>query len=52
MSYSTVAALLKSAATAVWCYFIQSEVNGMCDHRGAIADYAIPREVLVPLGAF
>lgn len=46
------AILLKSAATAVWCYFIQREVNGMRDHRMAIADYAIPREVLARLGAF
>ena len=44
------AVLLKSAADAVWCYFVQREVIGLRDHRAVIADYAIPREVLVRLG--
>jgi hypothetical protein len=42
--------LLKSAAGAVWCYFVQREVNGMRNHRGVIADYNIPRDVLARLG--
>ncbi len=46
------AALLKTAASAVWCYFIQREVNGLRNHRAPIADYDIPREVLARLGVF
>ena len=44
--------LLKAAASAVWCYFIQREVNGLRNHRAPIADYDIPREVLARLGVF
>jgi hypothetical protein len=43
--------LLKAAAAAVWGYFVQREVSGIRDHAPAIADYAIPREVLARLGA-
>lgn len=43
--------ILKEAATAVWYYFIQREACGIRDQRPAIEHYAIPREVLVRLGA-
>ncbi|MDB5470207.1 MAG: hypothetical protein JWR84_1767 [Caulobacter sp.] len=42
---------LKAAADAVWRYFVQREVMGLRDHRPAIRDYAIPRPVLLRLGA-
>ena len=45
------APLVKEAATAVWYYFIQREACGIRDQRPAIAHYAIPREVLMRLGA-
>ncbi len=44
-------ALLKAAADAVWCYFVQREMCGLRDHREVIAHYAVPREVLARLGA-
>lgn len=43
--------LLKAAADAVYAYFIQRELCGLRRHDDAIRDYAIPREVLVRLGA-
>lgn len=43
--------LLKSAADAVWKYFVQRELIGLRRHDDAIREYAIPREVLVRLGA-
>lgn len=43
--------LVKTAAREVWKYFIQRELCGMRDHRGVIAEYRIPPEVLVRLGA-
>jgi hypothetical protein len=43
--------LIKVAAGEVWKYFIQRELCGMRDHRGVIAEYGIPQEVLVRLGA-
>ncbi|WP_309646317.1 DUF6665 family protein [Phenylobacterium sp.] len=43
--------LVKDAATAVWYYFIQREACGIRDQKPAIAHYAIPREVLMRLGA-
>ena len=42
---------LRAAADAVYGFFIQREIIGLRDHRGVIAHYAIPREVLVRLGA-
>lgn len=45
------AALVKAAATAVWYYFIQREACGIRDQKPAIANYGIPREVLMKLGA-
>jgi hypothetical protein len=42
---------LKAAADAVWCFFVQREVMGLRDRAQIIADYQIPREVLVRLGA-
>ena len=45
------AALLKDAADAVYAYFIQRELCGLRRHHEVIRDYAIPREVLVRLGA-
>lgn len=44
-------AALKAAADAVWGLFIQRELVGQRDHRGVIAEYGIPREVLARLGA-
>ncbi len=43
--------LLKAAARAVHHYFIQRELCGLRRHHDAIRDLAIPREVLVRLGA-
>jgi hypothetical protein len=42
---------LRAAADAVYGFFIQREIIGMRDHRGVIAHYGIPREVLARLGA-
>lgn len=44
-------ALVKAAADAVYAYFIQRELCGLRRHDEIIRDYAIPREVLVRLGA-
>lgn len=44
-------ALLKTAAKAVWSYFVQREMCGMRDHRWVIKDYGITNEVMVRLGA-
>lgn len=46
------AEVLKSAAVAVWQFFIQREVCGLRDHRLIIAEYRIPKDVLARLGAF
>lgn len=43
--------LIKAAAGAVYAYFIQRELCGYRRHDDAIREYAIPREVLVRLGA-
>ena len=45
------AAVLKAASDAVWCYFVQREVMGLRDRVQIVADYQIPREVMVRLGA-
>jgi hypothetical protein len=42
---------LKAAADAVWGYFVQREVMGLRNRAEVIAQYDIPREVLVRLGA-
>ncbi len=42
---------LKAAADAVHGFFIQREIVGLRDHRGLIAHYGIPRQVLVRHGA-
>ena len=42
---------LKTAADAVWCFFVQREVMGLRDRAQIVADYQIPREVMVRLGA-
>lgn len=47
----TRSALVKSAADAVYGYFVQRELCGFRRHDDIIRDYAIPREVLVRLGA-
>lgn len=44
-------ALVKSAAEAVYAYFIQRELCGLRRHQDVIRDYAIPGEVLARLGA-
>lgn len=43
--------LVKAAAYAAWCYFIQREACGIRDQKPAIAHYGIPREVLLRMGA-
>ncbi|HVW56786.1 MAG TPA: DUF6665 family protein [Rhizobiaceae bacterium] len=43
--------LVKEAAKAVYAYFIQRELCGFRRHDDIIREYAIPREVLVRLGA-
>lgn len=43
--------VLWAAVEKVWHYFIQREACGLRDHRQAIAFYAIPREVILLLGA-
>lgn len=43
--------LVRSAADAVWEYFVQREASGMMNHAWAITHYAIPREVLAAVGA-
>jgi hypothetical protein len=45
------AALVQTAADAAWNYFVQRECVGVNDHRLAIRDYAIPRDVLNRVGA-
>jgi hypothetical protein len=40
-----------AAADAAWRFFVQREACGLFDHDQAIADYAIPREVLARVGA-
>lgn len=42
--------VLKAAADAVWCFFVQREVMGLRDRGAVIAEYRIPKEVLVRLG--
>ncbi|HEV2899156.1 MAG TPA: DUF6665 family protein [Pseudaminobacter sp.] len=44
-------ALVRSAADAVYAYFVQRELCGFRRHDDVIRDYAIPRDVLVRLGA-
>ena len=44
-------ALLKTAASAVWKYFVQREMCGMRDHRWVINDYGITNEVMFRMGA-
>ena len=45
------AQVLKSAADAVWCFLVQREVMGLRDRAAVVAQYDIPREVMVRLGA-
>ena len=45
------AALVRDAADAAWCFFVQREVIGLRDRPSIIAQYAIPREVLNRIGA-
>jgi hypothetical protein len=44
-------ALIKTAANAVWKYFVQRETCGMRDHRWVIKDYGITDEVMFRMGA-
>ena len=43
--------LVRRAARAVWAFFVQREVCGFRDQKQMIAEYRIPGEVLVRLGA-
>lgn len=45
------ARLVAEAADAVYAWFIQRELCGFRRHESVIRDFAIPREVLVRLGA-
>lgn len=45
------ATVLKAAADAVWCFLVQREVLGLRDRAAIVAQYDIPREVMVRLGA-
>jgi hypothetical protein len=45
------AALVKAAADAVWGFLVQREVMGLRDRAAIVAQYDIPREVLVRIGA-
>lgn len=45
------AKLLAEAAEAVYAWFVQRELCGLRRHDQVIRKYAIPREVLVRLGA-
>jgi hypothetical protein len=45
------AVLLKKTVEAVYAWFIQRELCGLRRHDSLIREYAIPREVLVRLGA-
>jgi hypothetical protein len=42
---------LKAAADAAWCVFVQREVLGLRDRAQVVAEYDIPREVMVRIGA-
>lgn len=42
---------LKAAADAVWGFLVQRELIGLRDRAQVIAQYGIPREVLVRIGA-
>lgn len=44
-------ALVREAADAAWCFFVQREVMGLRDRGAVIAQYGIPREVLNRIGA-
>ena len=44
-------AVLKAAADAAWCFFAQREVMGLRDRAAVVAQYDIPPEVLVRIGA-
>jgi hypothetical protein len=45
------AEILKTAADAAWCFFVQREAIGLRDRAAVVAQYDIPREVLVRIGA-
>lgn len=45
------AELVRAAADAVWSFTVQREVCGLRDHASIVADYGVPREVVVRLGA-
>lgn len=45
------AALVREAADAAWCFFVQRDVMGLRDRPAVIAQYGIPREVLNRIGA-
>lgn len=41
---------VRRAADAVWCFLVQREVLGLRDRAAVVAQYQIPREVLIRLG--
>jgi hypothetical protein len=44
------AEVVRRATDAVWCFLVQREVLGLRDRAAIVAQYDIPREVLVRLG--
>ena len=44
-------ALLKTAAQAVWMFFVQREACGLRDQAQVVRDLKIPRAVIVRIGA-
>jgi hypothetical protein len=45
------AQVLKAATDAVWCFLVQREILGLRDRAAIVAQYDIPREVMIRLGA-
>jgi hypothetical protein len=43
--------VLKAAAEAAWYFFVQREVLGLRDRAAIVAQYGIPKEVMVRIGA-
>lgn len=41
---------VEAASDAVWSFLVQRELLGLRDRERIVADYAVPREVLIRLG--
>lgn len=42
--------LTEAAASRAWAYLVQRELCGLRDNRQAVADYAIPAQVMARIG--